>query len=145
MTSVNALQAAFEALTQHLKGASPLWGTRVQPLEVASATLVKPYVVMFLAADASDIITPLRRSAALTISIKGVATDMAMALAIDEALNALLDEGGRQDSGSQMPVHPSWDFLTITEGRMIYLQEQFAGAQNIYHAGHQYDLVMEHK
>ncbi len=143
--SVNSLQAAYEGLSQHLKGANPLWGIRVQPLQVASATLVKPYVVFFLAADASENVTARRRNARLTISIKGVALDLATAMAMDEALNGLLDEAGRQDTGSQMPTHAVWDFLTITEGRMIYLEEQFAQAQPIYHAGHQYEFIMEHK
>lgn len=142
---MNALQAAYEVLTQRLKNANPLWGGRVQPLGVASAALVKPYVVFSLAAGGNDEITPNRDNASFIISIKGVAEDMATAFAIDDTVNGLLNDSGRQDTSPRLPVHAVWDILNVTKGRMIYVEEKFSNAQSIYHAGHQYNVVMEHK
>lgn len=142
MTS--AQQAAYEVVYEKLRSGSPLWGTRVQPLETAGTDLVRPYVVFFQATGGRDLVTNSKKNATITLNIKGVAEDVATALQIQDALSALLDDSGRQDVSANLPVHPAWDVLTVTQDTAIWVQEQFGG-KNIYHAGHQYVLKMERK
>lgn len=143
--TVGAHEALNQVLIGHLRDASPLWGVRVQPLEVASASLVKPYVVFFMVSGGRFMGNANKKRAAMVISVKGVAKDMATAMAIQEAITGLLDDSGSQDIDPRLPYHAGWVITTVTEDRVIWLQEQFAGAENIYHAGHQYQVNMERR
>lgn len=143
MTS--ARQAAYELLIAHLRGGSPLWDQRVEPLTVATTTLEKPFVQFFTAANMRQLSTPSRRSAEMTISVKGVANTLAEAEAISEAITLLLDNSGVQDVDPRLPTHAEWDVLTVTEDRAIEIEEKFSGAESIYHAGHQYQFKMERR
>lgn len=152
-----AQQALFEVMISRLRSASPLWGTRVEPLSVASSRLASPingkrqlYVVFFEASGGRDMVNPRRKNAECVLSVKAVAGDMANAMAASAAISALLDESGRQDVGSDaanphLPTHAEWDVLTVTEDRDIDMEELFSGSEAIYHAGHQYKVTMEKK
>lgn len=142
--AVSAQQALYEVLFNHLRGVEP-WGERVEPLQIASARLSKPYCVFFLAVGARLLVTPPRRSARLTLSVKLVALSMAAALSGQEAITERLHNSGSQDVAGRLPGHADWHVLTVTEGRAIWLEEKFEGAQSIYHAGHQYEFLMEAK
>ena len=70
-------------------------------------------------------------------------------MAGSEAISALLDDSGRQDVGSasanpHLPIHAEWDITTVTEELDIWVEELF-DTENIYHAGHQYRVMMEKK
>ncbi|MBZ0294499.1 MAG: hypothetical protein K8L99_18185 [Anaerolineae bacterium] len=140
-----ALASCYEVLYQHLNDASPLWGTRVQPLTIASAELTRPYTVFFLAAGGNEQSVPADDMKRFTISVKTVADVFADALTAQDEISLLLRNSGEQDIQPSLPTHPDWHLLTVTEGRAIWIEEKFAGAQNIYHAGYQYDILMERK
>lgn len=141
----SAKEAAYKVLFAHLVHASPLWAGRVQPLAVASAGLQRPYVLMFVSSGGRAPSVPSRHKEALVISVKGVANDLATATAIEAQITALLHNSGTQDIDPRLPSHPEWEILTVSEDRAIDLHEKFAGAQDIYHAGHQYRLLMERR
>lgn len=142
---MNALQACYEVLYQQLRAASPLWGERVQPLTVASAGLEKPYVVFFIAGGGRALSVPKRDHARFTVSVKAVALDMATAMGAQETISARLHNSGEQDVNPRLATHPEWHVLTVTEDRAIWTEEKFEGARSIYHAGHQYDWLMERR
>jgi hypothetical protein len=142
---IGAHEALDEVIISRLRNASPLWGVRVQPIEYVSSTLARPYVCFFQSSGGRDLVNPHRKNAAFTKSIKGVADDKATALAMQQAISELMDDSGRQDINSGLPVHAQWDITTVTEDREIWLDELFSGATHIYHAGHQYMFTMERK
>lgn len=141
----SAKEAAYKVLFAHLVHASPLWAGRVQPLAVASAGLQRPYVLMFVSSGGRAPSVPSRHKEALVISVKGVANDLATATAIEAQITTLLHNSGTQDIDPRLPTHPEWEILTVSEDRAIDLHEKFAGAEDIYHAGHQYRLLMERR
>lgn len=150
MTS--AQQAINEVLIARLKGANPLWGERVQPLTVASAQLAagengdrQSYVVFFPADNRRAKTNPSRRIHELMMSVKGVAGEMADALAISDAITALLHDCGELDATPALVTHPTWRVKTVTEGRQIYIEEPITAVGSVFHAGHQYEIVMEER
>ena len=143
--AVSAHQAINEVLFSYLNGSSAIWGDRVQPLSEASSTLTRPYVVFFNAAGGRELSVPNRNHARFMISVKCVTLGMAAALGAQEVLTGLLHNSGLQDIDPRLPTHLDWDVLTVTEGREIYVEDKFEGAQRIYHAGHQYEVLMERK
>lgn len=143
--TVSAHQAINEVLFNYLNGASAIWGTRVEPLSEASSTLTRPYVVFFNAAGGRLLSVPSRNHARFTISVKCVALGMAAALGGQEVLTGLLHNSGRQDIDPRLPAHADWDVLTVTEGREIFIEDKLEGALRIYHAGHQYEILIERK
>lgn len=142
---IAAKQALYEVTYAHFNNASPLWGTRVQPLEIASATIVRPYLTFFTASNMRRMSTPTRKSADLVLSVKGVSDTFADALTMQQLITEMLDDSGDQDIDPRLPYNAGWRVLTVTEDREIWLQEKFAGAKDIYHAGHQYRIVMERR
>lgn len=143
--TVSAHRAINEVLFNHLRGASAIWDERVEPLSEASSKLTRPYVVFFNAAGGRLLSVPSRDHANFTISVKCVTLGMAAALDGQEVLTELLHNSGRQDIEPKLPTHADWDVLTVTEGREIFVEDKFEGAQRIYHAGHQYEVLMERK
>lgn len=141
---MTAIQAAYEVLYQALVGEA-LWGERVEPLTYASADTEKPYCVFFVVAGGRELSVPGRNHQRFTMTVKGVALDMATALAMQDAISGALHNAGEQDVSPRLVSHADWHVLTVTEGRAIWLEEQFAGAQNIYHAGYQFELLMERR
>lgn len=140
---MDEIQALFEVWKAHLRGASPLWGQQVYPNGMAPADAVRPYVLMFWAGGGYVPVTQNRRTVRLTISVKGVADEMAAALAMKAALGDLLMDSGVYDTNPSLPAHADWLIKTVTQDRIIYLEEAFQGAQWIYHAGNQYVVEME--
>ncbi|GIL09275.1 MAG: hypothetical protein BroJett033_7860 [Chloroflexota bacterium] len=127
-----------------LRGVAP-WGERVQPLAVASSGLAKPYAVFFAVSSGRAPSVPVRDLARHTVSVKAVALDLATALGAQEAISGLLHNAGEQDVNPRLAAHPEWHVLTVTEGRAILIEEKFDGGLSIYHAGHQYDWLMERR
>lgn len=156
---MNAQNALYEILISRLRNASALWGVRVEPLTIASSRLGEPldsngqrqlYVVFSELSGGREMVNPQRKNAEMLISVKAVSGTMAQAMAASDAISALLDDSGRQDVGSEaanprLPIHAAWDITTVTEERDIWLEEKSSGAQSIYHAGHQYRVMMEKK
>lgn len=154
---MNAQQALYEVLISRLMNTSALWGVRVEPLTTASSRLGEQldangqrqlYVVFFEVSGGREMVNPRRKNDEKLISVKAVAGSMTQAMAASDAISALLDDSGRQDVGSvttpvHLPTHAGWDITTMTEERDIWLEEKFSGAQSIYHAGHQYRVMME--
>lgn len=148
MTS--AQQAINEMFIAQLKGANPLWGERVEPLTTASARLAavvdgqrQNYVVFFPLENRRMKTNAARRSHELIMGVKGVSGEMAGAFAMSDAITALLHNAGDQDVASALITHPTWRVTAITEGRQIYLEELTTPTGSIFHAGHQYEIVME--
>lgn len=141
------LEALNMILYSHLNRASALWDERVYPTGRAPAGIDKPYLLFFWAGGGNDLVAGVgtRRNARLTLSIKGVALELAEALAIKAAVESLIDQSGTQDRNPQLPEHPEWIVTTATMDRAIYIEEAFEGAQWIYHAGNQYVFTMERR
>lgn len=142
---ISAIQAVYEVTYSHLNNASSLWGTRVQPLAVAGASLVKPYVVFFEASNQRRLSTPSAKMAEILLSIKGVTNVFGDALTMQQLITERMDDSGDQDINPRLPYNVGWRILTVTEQRSIWLEEKFSGALDIYHAGHQYLIVMERR
>ena len=141
----SAIQAAYEVLNAQLKGTNdPVLG-QVQALSVASSKLSKPYTVFFWAGGGRLLSVPSRDHTRYTISVKTVALEMAEAVAGQAAITDLLHNSGVQDINPRLPTNATWQVLTVTEDRMIWLEEKFENALSIYHAGHQYEWLMERK
>lgn len=136
------MQALYEILYGQLVNTTP-WGTRVEPLEIASARLAKPYCVFFVASGGREAAVPVRDNARFVVSVKVVALKMADALGGQEVITGKLHNAGRQDVNPRLVAHADWDVTTVTETRVIWLEEKFEGALSIYHAGYQYEIMME--
>lgn len=143
--TIGAQEAVYQILRSRLMNASALWGVRVQPVEIAGSGLVKPYVLFFTASNMAPSSNPYHKKAEIVISIKGVAEDMATALAIQEALTQLMDDSGDQDINPRLPYNADWRVTTVTIDRAIWLQELDTVGEMIYHAGHQYRMTMERR
>lgn len=143
--TVSAQEAAYQILRSRLVNASPLWGVRVQPVEIASSGLARPYVQFFAASNMAPASNPYHKKAEIAMSIKGVAEDMATALAIQEALTQLMDDSGDQDINPRLPYNGDWRVTTVTIDRAIWLQELDMVGEMVYHAGHQYQVRMERR
>lgn len=143
--TVSAQEAAYQILRSRLVNASPLWGVRVQPVEIASSGLARPYVQFFAASNMAPASNPYHKKAEIAMSIKGVAEDMATALAIQEALTQLMDDSGDQDINPRLPYNANWRVTTVTIDRAIWLQELDMVGEMVYHAGHQYQVRMERR
>lgn len=140
---VDELQALFEVLNTHLRGANPLWGDNVTSEQVAAAELTKPFLQYFWAGGGNELISTNRRNVRLTITVKAVAHTMLEALAMKAAVGDLLESSGSQDTAPQLPPHSDWTILTVTQDRVISLDEKFEGGKSIYHRGNQYEFLME--
>jgi hypothetical protein len=141
----SAEQALYEILNAHFGAVvSPIW-TDYQPLESGSASLVKPYLVYFVASAVSERQVVQTRHERITLSTKGVALELASALAIQEVLSQELDDSGSQDYDPRLPSHTDWEVLTVTEDGIIRIDEALEGAKWIYHRGHRFDILMERK
>lgn len=143
--TVSAQEALQTVLIGRLRSASALWGTRVQPVDVVSSSLTRPYVQFFVASNVQPASNPYHKKAEIVMSIKGVAEDMASALAIQEAITQLLDDSGDQDINGRLPYHAGWRVTTVGTDRAIWLQEYPAAGGTLYHAGHQYQFRMERR
>lgn len=143
--TVSAQQAVNEVLISYLRNASALWGVRAYPVEIAPSGVARPYVVFFPASNMAPASNPHHKKAELAMSIKGVALDMANALAIQEALTTMLDDSGDQDINPRLPTHAGWRITNVTIDRAIWLQELSSVGDMIYHAGHQYQVRMERR
>lgn len=143
--TVSAQEAIETVLIGHLRDASALWGVRVQAADIVSSTVVRPYVHYFPASDMQPASNPYHKKAELVYSIKGVAEDKASALAIREAITGLMDDSGDQDINPRLPYHSGWRVTTVSTDRAIWLQEYPAAGKTLYHAGHQYRIMMERR
>lgn len=140
---MDELQALYEVLQAHLGDAS-LW-TGAYPLGVVPAQARRPYLQYFWAGGGNELAATNRQNVRLVLSIKGVSETLAEALAMKAAVADLLIDSGSQDVNPRLPTHAAWVVTTVTQDRIIYLEEQFEGAQWIYHAGNQYEFVMERR
>ena len=143
--TVSAQEAFEEVLIALLRNASPLWGVRVQAATIVSPAVVRPYVHFFPASDMAYKTNPHKKRAELVYSIKGVAEKNADALAMREAITTLLEDSGSQDLTPRLPYHAGWIITNISEDRAIWLQENSSVGTMIYHAGHQYQVLMERR
>ena len=140
---MDELQALFEVWKEYLRGAHPLWGQQVHPNTLAPAGVTRPYVLMFWAGGGYVPVTQNRRTVQITISVKAVADKMPDALAMKAALGDLLMDSGSQDRDPRLPSNTDWLIKTVTQDRVIYLEEPFEGTKWIYHAGNQWVVTME--
>lgn len=139
----SALEAMYTVLFSHLHGASSIWGDNVEPVSIASKEMNKPYVVFFASSilrEASDAGRNVQR---LSITVKCVANTMQGALAGQDAISDLLHNSGVQDSNPRLPYNGDWQVSIVTEGLGVYMEEPQTPEGNVYHAGYQYNILME--
>lgn len=137
--------ALYQVLFNHLNNASPIWEDRIEPLMMASADLEKPCLIFFGASGGRENSVPVRDSARFTITAKVVAETMQEAVDGQAALSTALHNSGSQDVDPRLPSHEEWQILTVTEDREVWIEEAFQQAERIYHAGYQYDILMERR
>lgn len=143
--NVSPIGAIYQVMNAHLKNGSPIWQGRVQPLAMASAGLEKPCLMFFHASGGRELSVPVRDSARFTLTVKIVAEAMQQAVDGQAAISTLLHNSGAQDVSPRLPTHVEWDVLTVTEGREVWIEEAFEKAKRIYHAGYQYDILLERR
>lgn len=136
--------ALYQVLSAHLKGAEAIWGQRVEPLMMASAGLQKP-CLLFFATGGRENSVPERDSARFSVTVKVVTTTMQQAVDGQAAISAALHNAGEQDINPRLPTQDEWHVLTVTEDREVWTEEAFENAARIYHAGYQYDILMERR
>jgi hypothetical protein len=150
--TIGAHEACNLVINTRLHSGSQIWGVRVQPGLIASSALIKPCVMFFIAANERyRQANALKKRVILTLSVKGIAEDapgvsaLATALAMQEAITTLLDDSGTQDILSRLPYNGDWIITNVTEGREIFLDELTSVGKMVYHAGHQYEVMMERR
>jgi len=144
--TIGAHEALYKVMNARLVNGSALWGLRARAVEIADATLTRPYLLWFVASNMRyNMANAHKKRAEIVLSVKGVAEDMATALAIQEAITGLLDDSGSQDISPRLPYSADWIITTMTEDRAIWLQELTSVGKMIYHAGHQYQVRMERR
>lgn len=143
--NVSPAGALYEIMFAHLVNASTIWGTRVEPLMVASAGLEKPCLMFFRASGGRESSVPVRDSARFSLTVKVVTETMQQAIDGQAAISTRLHNSGSQDVNPRLPSHEEWQILTVTEDREVWIEEAFENAQRIYHAGYQYDILMERR
>lgn len=143
--NVSATGALYEVLFAHLSGASTLWEGRVEPLMMASADLEKPCLMFFRASGMRAPSVPVRDKERFTVTVKVVTEEMQQAVDGQAAITTALHNSGEQDVNPRLPSHEEWHILTVTEDREVWIEEAFEQAARIYHAGHQYDILMERR
>lgn len=142
--NVSPKGALYQVIYAHLNGES-IWDNRVQPLMMASAGLTKPCLIFFGASGGRENSVPGRDSARFSLTVKVVADDMQQAIDGQAAISTLLHNAGSQDVNPRLPSQAEWAVLTVTEDREVWTEEAFEKAKRIYHAGYQYDILMERR
>ena len=145
--TIGAHEALYKVMNARFSTATEksLWGGRAQAVEIANAKLVRPYLLFFVASNMTPASNPHIHKAEIVLSVKGIAEDMATALAIQEAVTGLLKNSGTQDLTPRLPYNADWVITTVSEDRAIWLEELSAVGNMIYHAGHQYMFRMERR
>jgi len=144
MSSSSPTGALYQVMKATLKNAGS-WGTRVEPMMVASAGLKKPCLLFFKASGMREQSVPSRDSARFSVTVKVVAETMQQAVDGQADISAALHNAGEQDINPRLPAHDEWHVLTVTEDRDVWIEEIFEGDRRIYHAGYQYDILMERR
>lgn len=148
---VDYVQAIFEIVYQHLTNANPLWNDRVRPVEMVDAELAKPYIAFFYVSEIPESSHPSREIYTVTLTIKGVAGGegeqdaLGTALAIRRAISELFKDSGATDYNPRLPTHSQWAIQNVTQGRPVWIPEQVADSLPVYHAGYQFDFLIERK
>lgn len=148
---MNPIQAVFEVVYARLVGANPLWGQNVRPVETVDDKTERPYVAFFLVDEFPEGSHPSKDIHRVIVTIKGVAGDeseqdaLGTALAIQEAISELFADTGETDAYPSLAIHANWYIQTVTEGRVVYIPEMLADSIPSYHAGHQYEFLLERK
>lgn len=137
--------ALYQVMNAHLRNASTIWMTRVEPMMVATTGLQKPCLLFFAASGGRELSVPSRNSARFSVTVKCVAETMQQAVDGQAAISAALHNAGAQDINPRLPSHAEWQILTVTEDREVWIEETFENAQRVYHAGYQYDILMERR
>lgn len=112
--------------------------------ERAGPGVVRPYVIVSLAAGSREQWRGDRDNAGLVYTVKCVADRLAEAIVGQARIIALLDGQGSQE-GAGLVTDGAWDVLTVTAETAVNFVEAFEGVDEVYHAGHQYRLDMESK
>lgn len=134
-----AFEALLVALNNKLTGQS-LWADRVYP-DAAPAGVTRPYVVHFYVSG-GERNERQKKDARFVLTVKCVANTMTESLQGAALIDSLLSDAGSQDD-SAFTCGDGWEITTCTTDRMVHLTEMFAGADPIYHDGHQYIIMME--
>lgn len=137
-----SMAALYQALRLNLANASPIWADRAYA-DIAPAGVTRPYVVWFAVSGGRDLVRQDVQSASYVVTVKCVADTLALSLAGQEAIRAVLDDNGTQDRRNTLVQPTGWRVHTITADRAVHVVERFEGAQAIYHDGYQYSVVME--
>lgn len=142
--NVSATGALYQIMYAHLNGQS-IWGSRLEPLMMASADLEKPCLLFFRASGGRENSVPGRDSERFSLTVKVVVKTLQQAVDGQAAISTLLHNSGSQDVDPRLPSHAEWQVLTVTEDREVWIEEAFEKTERIYHAGHQYDVLLERR
>lgn len=137
-----AVGTLYEIVQNALNGRS-VWGERVHA-GLAPAGEPRPYAIYNYVAGGDEGNRGRLATARIVMSVKCVAANRTDAFAGAAAITALLDDQGEQELAG-LPSHPDWHVSTVTQDRVVQLDEMYAGAESIYHQGHQYVFKMEAK
>lgn len=142
MLQTSAEAALYEVLAQHMMG-DDLWGDRAYPVRVPVG-VKRPYAVWFIAGGGPIRLRRRVEDADFTLSVKVVAEQLGQALEGQQRIANLLRDAGELDYRA-LPMHGEWMVKTISQDRVISLEEQIEGTLLLYHRGHQYIVQMEQR
>jgi hypothetical protein len=110
--------------------------------DIAPAGIARPYLVFFVAAGGESNRRRVR-DAEFVVTVKCVSNDGASAYTGAAYIETMLNDHGSQDTTPLSATNEDWDVTTITQDRVIDQVEMYEQAAPVYHAGHQYQVVME--
>jgi hypothetical protein len=142
---MDEVQALYEIMSIHLRGASPLWGDNARAGDIVSSRVSRPFVHYFFSGGGHVSHTPSKHHARVILTVKCVADSLAVAQAGKNAISELLRNAGEQDISPRLPNHDVWRVSTVTQDTAIIITEQLDESRFIYHAGNQYVIMMEAK
>lgn len=138
----HALQAAYEALANRLRGTGETWGSNARVSWLKSSTPY-PYVLYFWAGGGERQINGYRH-AEYRIAVVCISNKLNDATTGAARISDLLREKGKQTSPADYLTGSSdWDILTVTEEDTIYLVENTPDTIKSYRVGAYYRFFMQ--
>ena len=138
----SALQALTRALRQQAVETSELWGQNAFP-DFAPQGVIPPYLIFFWMAG-GEANWRTTQDADIVMGIKVVSKTQAEAFSAAGRISALYNDQGTQDSGTNtLSGGATWKITTATQGQIIHLVEQVAGATPLYHEGHRFRFTLQ--
>lgn len=135
---MQAIQALTQQLNTVLAGLYPVY-----PI-IAPANADMPFITHSIQTGGEDNRRGDRQDASFTVLVKCLASTSTEAFAGVQWISDRLNDRGTQDRLNWLGAMPAgWTITTCTQGEAVMLTELYQNTAWIYHAGYQFNIVME--